>query len=51
MPRRCIRFQLESAINFPPIHAQIKVISEKKKIFTLNQIQIFPIYAENQGDF
>ena len=29
---------------------KIKVISEKKKVFTLNQIQIFPIYAENQGD-
>ena len=29
---------------------KIKVISEKKKVFTLNQIQIFPIHAENQGD-
>ena len=29
---------------------KIKVISEKKKVFPLNQIQIFPIYAENQGD-
>ena len=29
---------------------KIKVISEKKKVFILNQTQIFPIYAENIGD-
>ena len=28
---------------------KIKLISEKKKVFTFNQIQIFPIHAENQG--
>ena len=43
-------FQLESATNFPQFMPKIKMISEKKKVFTLNQVQIFPIHAENQGD-